>query len=124
MLRTTSLLIVMVLAGGPIGSLACELWCNSPAAGSHHAAIGCHDASSAPPADQQITSAAGCHDAADIAPFVTEVRHTESARHTTTPPAVFQFGSIGADHERIATGWWVFKAQPPRPPSSSDVLRV
>jgi hypothetical protein len=123
MLRTTSLLIVMVLAGGPMGSLACELWCNSPAPDSHHRATGCHDASPASPIGQQITSAAGCHDAAGIAPFVAEVRQAESVCHTITPATVVELSAIGL-HDGSATGWWVFKVQPPRPPSSRAVLRV
>jgi hypothetical protein len=124
MLRTTSLLIVMVLAAGPAGSLACDLWCNSPAADPHHRAIGCHDASPASPIGQQIAPASGCHDAAGIAPFVREVRQTESLGNPIASPAVVELSSIGIDHDGIATGWWVFKVQPPRPPSSRAVLRV
>jgi hypothetical protein len=124
MLRTTSMLIVMLLAAGSTSPLACELWCDSPAAGSHHAAIGCHDASTGSPGEQQITSITGCHDAAGVAPFVMAIRQTESLCNTITPTAVVQFGSIGADQDGVAAGRWIFSPQPLRPASFGAVLRI
>jgi hypothetical protein len=127
MIRSTTLLIVMVIAGTPLGSAACELWCHSPAGGDHHRAVGCHDASQSGPKGQQIApiapSAAGCHDAAAITPFVTEARQTESRSIAAAPVAFFDASSIGPDNDETTTGWG--NAQPPpRPSSSRPVLRV
>jgi len=124
MLRT-ALLIVLVMAGSPVGSLACELWCNSPAGEERHRVVGCHDASRSGPTGQQIApSVAGCHDAAAIAPFVAEARPVESAPLRTAAVALFDASSIGPDNDETAAGWCVFDVQPPRPPSSRAVLRV
>ncbi len=123
MLRT-ALLIVLVMAGSPVGSLVCELWCNGPAGADHHRVVGCHDASQSGPNGQQIApSVAGCHDAAAIAPFVAVVRQAESAP-VGTAAAAFDTSSIGPDNDETAAGWCLFNVQPPRPPSSRAVLRV
>lgn len=101
-----ALLIVLVMAGSPAGSLACEPWCNSPAGEAHHRAV-------------------GCHDAAAMTPFVAEVRHPERALVGTPTAARFDTSSIARDHEETTTGWGVCNARPlPRPCSSRIVLRV
>jgi hypothetical protein len=124
MLRT-ALLIVLVMAGSPVGSLACELWCNSPAGEDHHREVGCHDASRSGPTGQQIGSGvAGCHDAAPIAPFVAEVRQAESDPVGTVTAALFDTSAIVPDNAETAAGWYVFDVQPPRPPSARAVLRL
>ena len=123
-LPTTTLLTVMILAWGPVGSLGCELFCASPAAEDHHRSVGCHDASHTLPPGQQIASTAGCHDAAAVTPFVTEARQTEFAPAAAQPLALFDSSSIGPDHDETTAGWCVFNVQPPRPPSSRAVLRV
>ena len=125
MLRASTLLIVLVLAGGPVGALACELWCNSPAGEHHHRAVGCHGAFQSVSEAQQIAPyATGCLDAAAVAPFVTEARPTESRSIAAAPVAFFDASSIGPDHDGTTTGWCVCSAPPPRPPSSRLVLRV
>jgi hypothetical protein len=124
MLRTTTLLIVTILAGGPVGSLGCELWCASPAAEDHHRSVGCHDASHTLPPGPQLASNAACHDAAAFTPFVTEARRTESAPVAATPVALVDSVSIGPAIDETTAGWCLFNVQPPRPPSSRDVLRV
>src|SRR5687767_14965199 len=78
MIRTATLLIVTMLTGGPVGSLACELWCSSPAAEDHHRSVGCHGVSQTSPPEPQFASTAGCHDAAALGPFVTAARQTAS----------------------------------------------
>lgn len=124
MLRT-ALLIVLVVAGSPVGALACELWCNSPAGADHHRAVGCHDASQSGPKEQEIGPyVAGCHDAAAIAPFVAEVRRAESAPVGTVTAALVGTSSIGPDNDETAAGWCVFDVQPARQPSARAVLRV
>jgi hypothetical protein len=124
MLRTATLLIVMILAGGPVGALGCELWCASPAADDHHRSAGCHHASHTLSLGPQIASTAGCHDAAAIRPFVTEARQTESTPIAGAPVALFDFSSIGPDNDETTAGWCAFYIQPPRSPSSRAVLRV
>jgi hypothetical protein len=104
MLRTTTLLIVMMLLGNPGGALACERWCTSPAAEGHHRAVGCHSATV-------------------ITPFVIEARQTESASVAPLPLVLFAFRAIGLDDE-VAAGWRIFNVQPPRPGSSGAVLRI
>lgn len=119
MLRT-ALLIVLVMAGSPIGALACELWCISPAGGDHHRAVGCHDASGST-GPQVAPTAATCH-AAAIAPFVAEARHAESAPLGTATAALAD--TIAPHNDKTAAGWRVFDVGPPRPRSSRAVLRV
>jgi hypothetical protein len=120
-----ALLIVLVVAGSPAGSLACELWCNSPAGDDHHRAVGCHDASQSGPNGQQIAPyVADCYDAAALTPFVAEVRQAESAPFGTATATLFDTSSIAPDNDATAAGWWVVDVQPPRPPSSRPVLRV
>jgi hypothetical protein len=123
MLRT-ALLIVLVMAGSPVGSLVCELWCNSPAGEEHHRSVGCHDASGTLPPGSHIASAVGCHDTAATTPFVTEARQMESTPVATASVAPFDSSSIGTGNDQVTAGWSVFNVQPACPPSSRPVLRV
>jgi len=123
MLRTTMLLIVMFLAGGPTSSLVCELWCSGAAAEDHHRTIGCHDASTCAPEGQQIAAVGGCHDAVAIAPFLTEARQAEFGP-AATQPAVLQLGSMTPDIDRVPAGWRVFQVQSPRGSSLHTILRA
>ena len=123
MLRTTTLLIVAILAGGSVGSLGCELWCASPAAANHHRAVGCHDASRPLPPGPQIASTVGCHDAAATTPFVTEARQTETLV-AVTPGALFDSSAIGVDIDETTAGWCVFNVQAARPPAFRTILRI
>src|SRR5688572_21623589 len=61
MVRSATLLIVMILAGGPAGPLACELWCATPAAENHHLGVGCQHASHTLLPEDQIASQGVCH---------------------------------------------------------------
>jgi hypothetical protein len=123
MLRTTTLLIAMVLAGAPAGSLACELWCTTSAAEQHHRDIGCHDAAAAWPKGRQVASTAGCHDAAAMTPFVTEARQTESGPVAAAPVTFFDSNLIVPADDKTNAGRCVFDVQSPRP-SSRAILRV
>ena len=124
MLRTTTVLIVTILAGGPVGSLACELWCTSPAAADHHRSVGCHNASRTVPPGSQIASTVGCHDAAATTPFVTETRQTESTPVAAASVALFDSHPIGPDNDETTAGWCFLNVHTARPPSSRPVLRV
>lgn len=122
MLRATTLLIVMVLAGGPVGSLACDLWCSTSAADKHHDAVGCHDASRAAATGQHISSTTPCgDDATSIAAFLVEARHADSVTLAAMSQAL---GAIVPADKETAARWCVVDVQPPRPPSSRSVLRV
>lgn len=124
-MRRTALLIVLVMAGSPVGSLACELWCNSPAGEDHHRAVGCHDASQSGSDVPQIASlAVACLDAAAITPFVTEARQTETRSITPASVAFFVASSIDPEHHGTTTGWCTLNARPPRPLTSRVVLRL
>ena len=118
MLRTTTLLIVMVLTGGPTSSLVCELWCSAPAAEDHHRTIGCHDASTSAPKGQQIGAAGGCHDAVAVAPYVTAARQAESG------PATTQTSPMTPDLDGVPAAWSVFQAESPRGQSLHTILRI
>ena len=123
MLRATTLLIVIVLAGGPMSSLVCEAWCSRPAAGNHHREVGCHDASASAPEGQQIEAAGGCHDAAAVAPYLLESRQTEFGT-AATDAAVVELGLTSPAPDRMAAGWSVFTFQPPRGLPPHSVLRI
>lgn len=126
MLRTTTLLIVMLLAGGPTGSLICESWCGTPAADAHHRAAGCHDAYQAAPKGQQLARYAGCHDATGMAPFVAEARQTESGHSEYVAAAVTFVQPRSTVHHSNgnAAVWSVFNGPSPHVPVSRPVLRV
>lgn len=122
MLRATALLIVTALAGTPMASLACELWCSTAAAEAHQRAAGCHQEPEVP-ATEQLVGTVDCHDAAAGEPFLTEARagrsaplpavHAVPVRHGAAPP-----------FEHVAKGWHVFEV-PSSPPSSlHTVLRT
>jgi len=124
MLRTTTLLIVTILAAGPVGSFGCELWCSSPAVVDHHGAVGCHDASRTSPLGPKLTSTIGCHDAAATTPFLTEARETETRPAVSASVTPLNFSSIEQGSDETAAGWCMFNVQPVRPTSSRSVLRV
>lgn len=124
MARVSILLIVTMLAGGPVGSVGCELWCASPAADDHHRSAGCHDASRSVPPRPQIASSAGCHDAAAITPFVTEARRTEFAPGAASPLPASSSNASGRGNDEAIEGASLVNVQPPRPPSSRPVLRM
>ena len=123
MRRTTAILTVMLLAGAPGASLACEIWCNTPAAETHHRAAGCHRTSEEGiPGEQVVVAAIKCHDAPAAAAFVNEARQLETgsvARVSVhgTPPV---FASHDFGHE----GWAVFNGHSARPPSFRTILRI
>ena len=123
MLRTATLLIVAILAGGPVGSLGCELWCASPAAANHQRSAGCHEASRPLPPGPQIASTVGCHDAAAAPPFITPARQTETTLVAVTPVALFDSRAIGHIDETTA-GWCVFNVQAPHRPVFRTILRI
>src|SRR5215204_5331965 len=111
MLRTV-LPIVLVMAGSPVNSLACELWCNSPAGDDHQRTVGCHDSSRSGPKGQQIAPyVTGCPDAVPVAPFVAEVRQVDAPGGTWTA-ALFETNSIAVDNDKTIAGWRVFDVQP------------
>lgn len=124
MRRATALPIVMLLAGTPGVSLACELWCNTPAAETHHSAVGCHrppDASV--PGEQVIPADAECHDAPAVTAFLSESRQPDT-RSLTTVSAVHDLPAVLVRRDLMNEGWPVFNDQSARPPVFRAILRI
>jgi hypothetical protein len=122
MLRATTLLIVTVLASGPIGSLACELWCASPAE-PHQRTVGCHEPSRDAPADSQIAARGRCHEAVATAVFLIEIRALASAADSAAAPLP-ESGSMYPDARELAPGGRVFQVPPSHGRALSTVLRI
>jgi hypothetical protein len=75
MFRATTFLIVLVLAGAPAASLACDLWCMSALAQEHRRIVGCHRDSVGATASQQIAAVSSeCHGAISGTLFVADSR--------------------------------------------------
>ena len=124
MRRGTALLVVMLLAGTPGVSLACELWCDTPAAETHHSTVGCHLAPNFGIAGEQVVAtASGCHGAAAVTAFVNESRRPDTRPVTivlglSDTPAVCVRGHVTDE------GWSVFNGQASRPSAFRTVLRI
>lgn len=86
MLRITPALIVTILLGGPGVSLACELWCVSPAGEGHHTARGCHDPSVPLAGDARILPTAACH-APELTFFLSETKQNAPPAPAISPAA-------------------------------------
>ena len=124
MRRGTVLLIVMLLAGTPGVSLACELWCNTPAGETHHGTVGCHRAPDAGiPGKQVIATAVGCHEAATITAFVNEPRRPDT-RPVTIVAAVSDTPAVWVRGHLTDEGWFIFNGQASRPSAFRTILRV
>ena len=124
MLRPTVLLIVMLFAGTPGISLACELWCNGPAAEKHHSAVGCHRAPNGGLSGEQVIAAAAkCHDAPAVTAFVTEGRQPD-ARSVALGSAVHDTLAVSVHRDAAHESWRVFNGQSTRPPAFRTILRI
>jgi hypothetical protein len=107
MLPATTLLVVLTLMGAPVASLACDLWCTSPAA-QHHRLVGCHRESVDPVWRQSITAdGAGCHAAILVALFPNEVRSQASAPRIAAVPVPVVFVST-SNRNQTPAGAQVF----------------
>ena len=124
MRRKTALLIVMLLAGNPGVSLACELWCNTPAAETHRGAVGCHRTPGAASAGERVAAAtAECHDAPAVIAFLSESRQPDT-RSVPMFSAVQDTPAKLAHRDLVGEGWFVFNRQPSRPPTFPTILRI
>jgi|SRR5688572_11702840 hypothetical protein len=123
MFRTATLLIVVILAGGP-GLLTCHLWCTSPAADSHQFEAGCHHEGSRASLLDWITPVVDCHAALGTPPFVTQTQLTETGSRASVPLTFFTSSAIAHDVE--VAGEWRIAAllQPPQPLLPLAVLRL
>jgi hypothetical protein len=122
MFRTTTLLIVMGLAGGPTSSLLCELWCQPSAASNQYEAVGCHDASSGVAGSRHIAAVPDCSEAGPTAPFLTEAKRGGLA---PTLEAALGEPVAAADAIGCATAWSrARQLPPPRGPSPHTILRI
>lgn len=124
MLRTTALLIVMLLAGHPGVSLACELWCKTSAADAHHSVIGCHKAPDPGALGNQVTAAvADCHDAPVVTAILNEARQPDT-RPVTMVAAGHGTPAVLAHCALVDEGWSVFNGQSAHPPAFRTILRI
>lgn len=124
MRRTTVLLIVMLLAGSPGLSLACELWCTTSAAEAHHSAIGCHKTPDPGALDTQVSAAvADCHEAPAVTAFLNETRQPDT-RSVTMIAASHDAPAVLVHRALIDEGWSVFNGQSARPPAFRTILRI
>ncbi len=123
MLRATTLLIVMALAGVPASALACELWCGNPGAADHQRAAGRHDGTANRGA-RQVSTVGSCHGDVAISPFLTGARQT-APRISTRPPGTLESSTLTlfAGPATIIR-WKVSQAQPPHGPVLHAVLRI
>jgi hypothetical protein len=122
MFRTTTLLIVIVLAAAPTTSLACELWCTSPAVQDHHRVVGCHQGSHIA-FEQQLGAASKCDDAAAITPFLTEARQTQTSPLSELAP-VSHISAVFTALNGHSEGWAVCQLLPAGSPPLHTILRI
>jgi hypothetical protein len=74
MRQIATLFIVFVIAGGPIGSLACGLSCIDLMIGGHQSATECQHVSRHAPDGEQVSVVGGCHEVVAAVPFLAETR--------------------------------------------------
>ena len=122
MLRTTPLLIVMMLLGNSGVALVCELWCFSRAGEEHHGADRCHEASIPDSPDRQLAATTGCSSPL-LAAFINEARPTNTRPMPVTLPSGRSI-SQGEDRAVGTEDWRVFNVRPPRPQASRTILRI
>ena len=123
MRRPTTVLIVMLLAGAPGVSLGCELWCSTPAAETHHRAVGCHRTpDEGLPGEQVVSAAAGCHNAPAVTPFVNEGRQPET--RPVAMASVHGTPTVFANHDFTHESWSVFNGQSVHAQSFRTILRI
>jgi hypothetical protein len=89
MLRTGTLLIVMVLAGMPASAVACELWCTHPGGAVPQHEAECHDDRTSQDG-WKPSAVVSCHVDLTIAPFLTE------AKQTPSKPSIQPLGTIAS----------------------------
>ena len=122
MRRPTAFLVVLLLTALPGVSLACELWCNTPAASAHRDAVGCHRADAVDGATTQVGAAAECHDAPALTAFLIEPRQPEP-RPTATAP-VMASAALAIDRSLRERSRPAAEVRPARPPAFRTILRI
>ena len=123
MKRTTTLLIVLFLTGAPASSLACELWCRTPASSNHHHALGCHDGSRHLHYGLELSPLVTCHSAGATAPFLTEARPPKTDSIGVIPSG-FDASVIRVSTDPHAVGWWDSITGPPSIENGHTILRI
>ena len=124
MQRPTGLLIVLLLVGHPGVSLACELWCTTRTADTHHGTVGCRSASDAEGTGQHVVAAgAECHDARGTIVFLNEGRQPDTRPVTTASPAHWSLANFAGRHA-VDEGVFAFIVQLSDPPAFRPVLRI
>ena len=124
MRRSTALLIGLLLAGHPGVSLACELWCTTRAAVTHHSALGCDTAREADGIGRQVVAAGPeCHDARTTIAFLNETRQPDTRPVAMASPAHHSLAGF-AGREVVDEGGFAFNVQLSRPPTFRPILRI
>ena len=125
MFRVTAALVVMVLAGIPAASLACELLCGADAAASSHASAGCHAEADSGSGLRLTAVRAACHQDGAGA-LLTEARQAGAASVAgSTVPNASKVATIAPPTDRTYPTWWpVFEAPPPCGPARAAILRI
>ena len=121
MLRAATVLIAILLTGGPTATLLCELFCAS----SGHSTEGCH-----PPGNDdhsngaQVASVNSCHDQ-EVAPaFLAEAKKTEVGA-AFAAATTFEVVAVHVDVASRPIAWWsVSRTGPPAAPPLHSILRV
>lgn len=124
MRRTTVLLTVTLLAGTPALSLACEIWCSTPMAETHHTSIGCHRTSAESTASEHVIAAATeCHEVPAITALLQKSWQSDTR---SAPPiaAVHDSPALLAHRNVSHEGWPVFNGQVRRTSSLRAILRI
>jgi hypothetical protein len=124
MLRSTALVIVLLLAGTPGVSLACEIWCNAPGADDCRHGVGCcqHSRDGACARPEIAATGSECGEAPSLSPFLNESRHT-SPRPLVSTAAAHEWPNLFANRDH-AGNWFIPGAGRGRPPALPTVLRI
>jgi len=120
MFRTLASILVLVLAGTPAASTACEVWCDNAANAGHHL-VGCHEAPAATAAARHITTMASCLDAA-TAVYVSESRPAADAPVAAAIPRLATLADLNG--RQAFPSWTTFDSLIRPPATRHSVLRI
>lgn len=124
MLHSTAVLIVLLLAGTPGVSLACEIWCNAHGADDRRHTVGCcQNSRDAACGRQEIAATASeCADAPGLSAFLNESRQTDS-RPVVSAAAAHESPALLANRDHPAN-WFISSVGLTRPPALRTILRI
>ena len=122
MFHRTALLVFMVLAGTPLLSAGCELWCVP--GNTMHDSTACHrPRPSAEAPEQELAGAPTCHDAVAEAPALTAGREDSSSQRSVSPAVIPATPPLPLDAAHTPGRWVVRDVLAPRAPFHA-ILRI